>query len=491
MDYLGLITSLPCTLISIIAGYLSIAYDTVLELSMSAYELLLGLSISAYEILLGLAISAYELLLGLAVGVSDLLSLQEWWATENTIMAVWLVIVLPALCKRSSGKFQEIYLQLVSALTGLMLFGSFIQTAGALQGGGLFGGKVSMPTLGLLGVVVMMFGANIDGIKKEIYGYGVSDGPGEEKCASVFGSIEKFIGLETVIFFCIATFGLPSIDIGAEDYNYTPLLCVFPILGMVREMNTYFEPEVEEPVVAEEATDLNGLPPQPNEEEAKTEDAEKEAETPAEKEEEEAVPDTKEAETEEKSEETVETEEKAEEKVEEEAATETKEEPAPSIVTKIITKIKGLVGCVINLILTMVGKVKSLITCVLTQITAIITCVITRTTSLISCVITKTTSLIKCVIAHIVAMPWNCIINTTICLGTKATLTYTFWYLTEDLLVIAFPVIDIVLPYLVSKAEARELLSDNASHVISQTAALVAGCAHYYLFRTYSAATPA
>ena len=101
MDYLGLITSLPCTLISIIASYLSIAYDTVLELSMSAYELLLGLTISGYEILLGLAISAYELLLGLAVGVSDLLSLQEWWATENTIMAVWLIIVLPALCKRS------------------------------------------------------------------------------------------------------------------------------------------------------------------------------------------------------------------------------------------------------------------------------------------------------------------------------------------------------------------------------------------------------
>ena len=490
MDYLGLITSLPCTLISIIAGYLTIAYDTVLELSISAYELLLGLTISGYEILLGLAISAYEILLGLAVGVSDLLSLQEWWATENTIMAVWLIIVLPALCKRSSGKFQEIYLQLVSALTGLMLFGSFIQTAGALQGGGLFGGKVSMPTLGLLGVVVMMFGANIDGIKKEIYGYGVSDGPGEEKCASVFGSIEKFIGLETVIFFCIATFGLPSIDIGAEDYNYTPLLCLFPILGMVREMNTYFEPEVEEPVVAEEATDLNGLPPQPNEEEAKTEDAEKEAETPAEKEEE-AVTDTKEAETEVKPEETVETEEKAEEKVEEEAATETKEEPAPSIVTKIITKIKGLVGCVINLILNIVGKVKSLITCVLTQITAIITCFATRTTSLISCIITKTTSLIKCAIAHIVALPWNCIINASICLGTKATLTYTFWYLTEDLLVIAFPVIDIVLPYLVSKAKARELLSDDGSHVISQTAALVAGCAHYYLFRTYSAATPA
>jgi hypothetical protein len=76
-------------------------------------------------------------------------------------------------------------------------------------------------------------------------------------------------------------------------------------------------------------------------------------------------------------------------------------------------------------------------------------------------------------------------------LGTKATLTYTFWYLTEDLLVIAFPVIDIVVPYLVSKAKTRELLSDNGSHVISQTAALVAGCAHYYLFRTYSAATPA
>ena len=77
-----------------------------------------------------------------------------------------------------------------------------------------------------------------------------------------------------------------------------------------------------------------------------------------------------------------------------------------------------------------------------------------------------------------------------ICLGTKVTLTYSLWYLTEDIVVFAFPVIDVVLPVLVAKAKERQWLTDNAGHIVAESASLVAGCTHYYLFRTYSAATP-
>ena len=69
---------------------------------------------------------------------------------------------------------------------------SFVQIATGMQSGAVFSGKFSMPTLALLGVVVMMFGANLEGIKKEIYGYGVNDVPSDEKCALVFDSIKKF-----------------------------------------------------------------------------------------------------------------------------------------------------------------------------------------------------------------------------------------------------------------------------------------------------------
>merc|ERR1712020_775346 len=113
----------------------------------------------------------------------------------------------------------------------------------------------------------MMFGSNIDGIKKEIYGYGANDSPTDEKCALVFDSIKKFIALEAVIFLSIATFGLPSLDVGSEDYNAIPLLSAFPILGLIRLMNTYFAPEA---VAAQVSPDLNGLPPQPKEDEEST-----------------------------------------------------------------------------------------------------------------------------------------------------------------------------------------------------------------------------
>jgi len=428
-DYLGLLTGLPLTLFALLSGYLCIAYESIL---------------------------------GGVICVGDLLALKEWWGTEHTMAAVWFTLCVPAFWKRSSGKCQDVFLQVLSGLTGLMIIGSFIQLATSIQAGPVFGGKFSMPTLALITVVVMMFGSSIEGMKKEIYGYGVSDSPTDEKCALVFDSVKKFIAVETVIFLSIATFGLPSLDIGSEDYNYIPWLSAFPILGLIRAMNTYFAPEA---VVAEVAIDVNGLPPQPKEDQEINTDQEKEVEEkePEKEVEKEGEAETDKKETEEKSNEGVDTEEKVEEKVD----TEPKESP-PSIICKIITKLKGLVGCIINLVLTVVGKITSLITCVINHVTSLITCVIN----------------------HVLSLPWNCIVNTAICLGTKVTLTYCFWHLTEDPAVFAFPVIDLAIPYLVVKAKEREWLTDNSGHVISETASLVSGCTLYYVFRTYSSAQP-
>lgn len=399
-DYLGMVTSLPCTLYSLLTTYLFILYETIL---------------------------------GCGISVGEFLELKEWWGTEHTVMVFWLAVCLPAFWKRSAGKCQDVYLQLVSGFTGLMMFGSFIHLSNGLQSGGVFGGKFSMPTLGLIGVVVMMFGANIDGIKKEIYGYGVNDIVADEKCAVVFDSIRKFIALETVIFLALATFGLPSLDIGSEDYNCIPLLSLFPMLGMIRAMNTYFAPAV---VETEVTPDLNGTPPQAKEADKPEEVVEKSV--------------SEKVEEIEKKEEKAE--EKAEEKVEEKAETK-----GPSLICKSVSKVKCLFETAKNLILTLFGKITSAITCLLN---------------------------------HVLSLPWNCIINTTLCLGTKFTLTYSLWCLTEDCVVFAFPVIDLVLPYLVTKAKERKWLSDNAGHVVSESSTLAAGCVHYYLFRTYSSVQP-
>ena len=153
--------------------------------------------------------------------------------------------------------------------------------------------------------------------------------------------------------------------------------------------------------------------------------------------------------------------EKAEEKVE--------AEPKESIVSKAMTQVKSLVGCLQSVVLTIVGKI----------------------TSLISCVVGKTTSLTNCLVNHISALPWNCITSTAICFGTKVALTYSLWHLTEDFAVFVFPVIDVVVPAFIAKAKEKQLLTDNAGHIVSESASLVAGCTHYYIFRTYSAVASA
>jgi len=435
---LKIVTQLPCAILSCIADVLTLVLGYVL--------IVVGLVASILS-------PVTECLSGYVASLTELLALKEWWGTEHTVMLIWLALCLPAFWKRSSGNYTDILLQLVSGLSGLMIFGSFVQLATGMQSGGVFGGKFSMPTLALLGVVVMMFGANLEGIKKEIYGYGVNDVPSDEKCALVFDSIKKFIGIETVIFFSIATFGLPSLEgLGAEGYNYTPWLSIFPVCGMVTAMNTYFTPKK---VVAEVAPDSNGTPAQPKDVEEKVADVPEVAEEKVEEEkkEPEAEPEAvKEAEGGDESTE------KAEEKVEE------KVETGPSIICKAITQVKGLLTCVQNVVVSIIGKI----------------------TSIIGCIVGKITSLTSCVLNPILGLPWNCILSTVICFGTKVTLTYSLWHLTEDLAVFAFPVIDVVVPALVAKAKEKELLTDNTGHIVSESASLVAGCTHYYLFRTYS-----
>lgn len=407
----------------------------------------MDLPLTVISLLTSCGLISYEFVMTYASIAGELVGLKEWWGAEHTVLFIWLVLCLPAFCKRSSGNYQEILLQLVSGLSALLIFGCFLQLANGLQGGEVFGGKLKMPTMGLLAVVVSMFGANIDGIKKEIYGYGVSDLPADERCALVFDSIKKFIGFESAIFLAIATFGLPPLDMEAADC--TAWLAAIPIIGMLRAMNSYFAPEVEEIIVPEVATDLNGLPPQPKEEEGKDKEEKKadegtDASTAGDKIKE-GVELIKEG--------VKEKVEKIEGEIKEAVQEKIDAEPEKvAIISKICNKVKGIVDCVMNVILAVVGKVESIICCI---------------------------------VGHVLALPWNCIINTFICLGTIGAVTYCRWYLTEDCVVFAYPMIALVIPYLITKAKERQWLTDNAGHLISESASLAASLTQYYLFRTY------
>ena len=314
-DYLGLVT-----------GGLATGAGLLMDLPCTLIALLTTCGLVSYEFIM-----TYVLLL------SELLALKEWWGAEHTVFLLWLSLCLPAYGKRSSWNCQDVILQLVSGLSDLMIFGSLVQMVNGLQGGVLFSGKLKMPTLAVIQVVTMQFGASFGTIKKEIYGYGVNDSPADEKCARVFDAIKKCVSLESIVFLTIATFGLPTLDLEAEDF--TPWLCAFPIIALLREMNSYFDPAVEETIVAEVATDLNGTPPQPEAPQAEAAEAKEGVKEMVEK---------------------IEGEDK--EKAETEKV---------SLITKLCEKINGVIGFVKNSVLTIVGKIKSIISCLLGHILAL------------------------------------------------------------------------------------------------------------------------
>ena len=57
----------------------------------------------------------------------------------------------------------------------------------------MFHEQLMIPSLGIVGVGLMVLEAVVNGIKKEIYGYGVSDLPADDRCALVLDSIRTFI----------------------------------------------------------------------------------------------------------------------------------------------------------------------------------------------------------------------------------------------------------------------------------------------------------
>jgi hypothetical protein len=195
--------------------------------------------------LTNLVLVIYEYLINAIRYGSEFLGLYEWWGLEHSVFVVWFVLFMYFFYQRSAGNYQEIALQFTSGLSTLMMLGCYVRLIHGVQENYLiFDGNLKSPIMGILAVGLLVLGAIMNGIKKEIYGYGVNDLPADERSALVLDSTKTFINKSYLIILTWATFVVQPLDLKTQEY--TPLLSIFPIYQILKAMNAYFAPEIDE-----------------------------------------------------------------------------------------------------------------------------------------------------------------------------------------------------------------------------------------------------
>ena len=310
--------------------------------------------------------------------------------------------------------------------------------AAGLQGGVIFGGKLFLPTLALFSVAFQMSRMIQYNAEKETTGYGVrqvaQEGPGA-KIQKYFG---HFVCLETSLFFCLATFGVPKFN--AEDL--VPLLTFFPAVAMTQQLLNYFQPEAAAPVeaaVAPAQTDItdNGNATKVAEEEEPT------------KEEVAAVKDTKEEvaavkDTEDKPLAVKDTEDKPADAPAEETA---EAEPTPDGDAAVKKDEDAKPD----------EPAKPSAVCLVKTAAAKLLC---TAACLICATVNKIRAVVVDAVERILSLPWSYIVSMMSSLGTALALTYAYWILTEDYAVLIIPAVCHLLPMAAEKAQAKNWISE-------------------------------
>jgi hypothetical protein len=237
---------------------------------------------------------------------------------------------------------------------------------------------------------------------------------------------------EAGFFFCLATFGLPLLEL---QYS-VPLLTVFPFLAHMRLAFKYYEPEAA--AAPAEVTD-NGtatkIPAEEAAQEAEAPAAEAE-EAPAAEKTAEASPEPAAAEEEKKDGEAAPATE-IEAKPEAAAA----EPSKPSLLRKAAERVAGIASA---------AKIAACDAC-----------------------------------AKVAALPWDSIVATITSLGTASAVAVAYWTLTEDLVVLLLPVIGQLLPVVSEKAASKNWLTPVGLQLVGEAGQLTVAVAQYYIFRSY------
>lgn len=364
--------------------------------------------------------------------VSDTLGLQEWWGAEHTFWALIILMEAPILRRRSKGLGNLFVLQSLEILKSVFVWGSFLFLLNGLQGGVVFGGKLFHPTVFALAVTCHAFSTSLKAFVKELGGYEHDGEIKDEKISNIFKVIIKSIDLETLVLAFIGIYGMPQLDLNGDPTTWFVAAPLLLYASCYNEMMDLIAPSAPE----EKAVEANGEPPQVAEEKKSDEEVAEKVEEPA-KEEEEKKDEEK----------TTEEETKEEEKKEEVVAT---KGPNPISVALdaccgLVCKVVGMVTCLINQVLNMINLVKD----------------------------------------KVLSLPWACIISLSTTLAIEVGFTYGSWLLTQDQVVYAFPVINLLGKFIVEKLGEKKVLEAKGVHTATEILDTAKLGIKYYLYRTY------
>ena len=85
------------------------------------------------------------------------------------------------------------------------------------------------------------------------------------------------------------------------------------------------------------------------------------------------------------------------------------------------------------------------------QVKGSICCAVSHVVALVNLVVSKVLALVNLVVDKVMSLPWACILDTVSSLGSNALVALVFHALTDDLLCLTFPVVNLVLPLLLAK----------------------------------------
>ena len=373
--------------------------------------------------------------------VSDLLQLEEWWTVEHSVFTFLLVSSLVAVLRRRRGNWVSQVSQIGVLLQIMASFGCFTWLAAGLQGGVVFGGKLFFPTLALFSLAFQVARALMLNTEKEMFGYVEKSHGSNEKAASTFRIMGRFVCLKAAFCFLVATFGLP------REGDYLPLVALFPFLGALRLVTEYTKPEAARAAVTDNGA-ATAIPAEDKEEEVK-EPSGTETETAVgeEKKEEEKA-----GEAESPSEQP---EPAAGEPAAEEQAVEQQPQPEEPAKVSFCQKVRNAVS-------SGTGKVVAGVKAA------------AGTSARITCEGWN----------KVASLPWNNIAETVSALGASAALAYAYWTLTEDHLVWLMPFFNVAVPLIAAKVEGKKWLRGQTTFLITEACHVAMAATQYYLFRS-------
>jgi hypothetical protein len=370
--------------------------------------------------------------------VADLLQLEEWWTLEHSVFTVLLVSSLVAVLRRGRGNWVNQVSQIGVLLQIMATFGCFAWLAAGLQGGVVFGGKLFFPTLALFSLAFQVTRALLLNTEKEMYGYVEKSADSNEKAASTFKTMGRFVCLEAAFCFLVATFGFP------KEGDCLSWVALFPLVGALRLCNEYTKPEAAPASVTDNGT-ATIIPA-----EEKVEDVKEPAGTETEAAKPEAVVEEKKEEA--KSGEVESPTEQPEPAAEGQATEQQPEEPAK---VSICQKTRNAVCNVTGKVVASVKKVVGTGVCVACQ-----------------------------GFNKVASLPWNHIVETVAAIGASAAIAYAYWTLTEDNLVWLMPFFNLAVPVIAGKVEAKNWLSGQTTFLVTEASHVAMAATQYYLFRS-------